>query len=74
MCCVMSVVNVLKNGYRGRSSYILSVAFLAFAVTIYLYYSAASALLLDLSYVVLFLLLGADVYFRAGKPPTRKRH
>jgi hypothetical protein len=73
MCCVMSVVNALRNGHRGWAAYILSVAFLVFAGTVYLYYTAASAILLDASYVLLFLLLVGDFYFRTGKPPSRKR-
>lgn len=73
MCCVMAVVNAVRNSHRGWSAYILSVAFIAFAGTVFLYYTRASALILDGAYALVFLLLVADFFFRTGKPPSRKR-
>ena len=73
MCCVMSVFNALKNGRRGWPGLILSVSFLIFAVTIYLYRTGAAPAIVGVSATVLFLLLCADFFFRVGKPPARKK-
>ena len=73
MCCVMSVFNVLKNGRRGWPSYILSVAFLEFAGTVYLYFAGASPILINGGTALLILLLAADFCFRAGTTQKGKK-
>lgn len=73
MCCVMSVVNALKNKHRGWPGFILSVGFLIFAVTVYFYKTGAPELLVRGGAAVLILLLTLDIIMRAGQPAPRKK-
>ena len=73
MCCVMAVVNLVKNGWRGWPGVILSASFIVFAITVYLWRTGAAIGFVYAGVTVLFLLLGADVFFRAGKPQGRKK-
>jgi hypothetical membrane protein len=72
-CCVMCVFNAIKNAHRGWAGLILSVAFLVFAGTLYLYHAGAPPLVVDGSCGVLFLLLAWDFLMRAGKPTKGKK-
>ena len=73
MCCVMAVINLVKNSHRGWQGVILSASFIVFALTAYFWRSGASQAVVYASSTLLFVLLAADVFFRAGKSQTRKR-
>jgi len=73
MCCLMSVINAVKNKHRGWPGMILSVGFLVFAVTIYFYKTGASQWLVRGGAAILILLLTLDVILRAGQPTPRKK-
>jgi len=73
VCCVMAVFNALKNGHRGWPSMILSVAFLVFGGTVYLWRSAAAPILVDAGCALLILLICADAFMRAGSQTSRKK-
>jgi hypothetical protein len=69
----MAVFNAVKNSHRGWPGLILSVGFLVFGGTAYLYQSGASETLVKVGCGVLLLVLMADFFFRAGISPARKK-
>lgn len=68
LCAVMALVNLAKQKSRGTSAYLLAGAFLVLGGTVYAYLQHAPDGLLTVGAFIVVALLGADFFYRTGRP------
>jgi hypothetical protein len=68
-----SMFNLGKVKTRGKRAYMLSAAFIVFALGCYLFMIQASTVLLGVVGAVMFVLIALDALFRMGQRPTEPK-